>query len=162
MTLRRSKTSLLYIKVHFIIDKEQLKHILNSYSSNHHSTHPDSHNSQRLYSSHRQHTVLIYSVSTVLWDEVNLRNASIGYKKLPLMVKDEARPVTQRHQRRVRFQSFPLVKSQGPSLRHQKRVTEFGPFLWQVSPCPVCDQNKSPHHYYDTGWAVAIIDHTPR
>ena len=71
-------------EVHFIIAKQQLKHILNSYSSNHHST--EYWSSQRLYSSHKQHTVLIYSVlSTVLLDQVNLRNASIGYKKLPLM-----------------------------------------------------------------------------
>ena len=139
MTLRRSKTSLLNIKVHFIIDKEQLKHILNSYSSNHHSTNPDRHKGFTA-GSHKQHTVLIYSVSTVLWDEVNLRNSSIGYKKLPWMVKDGARPVTQRHQRRVRIRSFPLVSH---------------------SPCPVCDQNKSPHLYYYTGWAAVIIDHTP-
>ena len=116
MTLRRSKTSLLNIKVHFIIDKEQLKHILNSYSFNHHSTNPDRHKGFTA-GSHKQHTVLIYSVSTVLWDEVNLRNSSIGYKKLPWMVKDGPGPSLKDIRPRVRFQSFPLVKSQA---RHSK------------------------------------------
>ena len=116
MTLKRSKTSLLYIKVHFIIDKQQLKHILNSYSSNHHST--EYWSSQRLYSSHKQHTVLI---------RLQCKYSSLGRGKpqkcldwvqeVTIDGENGARPVTQRHQTRVRFQSFPLVKSQGPSLK---------------------------------------------